>query len=161
MSIRIRTHRVIHLRGWKPNSDVIRVGLGLEVLMGLGSRGLSGTSINRGVGRPKVSSLWPKHICRVSHALALLQLADLAVRLAMLPPCMCGYLGGVARAALGRAADEPRRATTSHDEPTLSRGTRTTLLHVDELLDIDVIDYADRLRCPDAILHLLHQCVEW
>ena len=52
MSIRIRTHRVTNLRGWKPNSDVIRVGLGLEVLMGLGPRGPLGTSINGGVGAP-------------------------------------------------------------------------------------------------------------
>uniref|UniRef100_K4AMP1 Uncharacterized protein n=1 Tax=Setaria italica TaxID=4555 RepID=K4AMP1_SETIT len=82
MSIRIRTHRVAHLRGWKPNSDLIRVGL--------------------------------------------------AIWLATLPPCTCGYLGGVAPAALGRAADEP---PTSHDEPTTSRGTGGDLaVHVDELL---------------------------
>jgi len=61
-----------------------------------------------------------------------LQLADLAVRLATLPPCTCGYLGGVAPAALGRAIDEP---PTSHDEPTTSRGTGGDLaVHVDELL---------------------------
>jgi len=70
MSIRIRTHRVTHLRGWKPNSDVIRVGLGLEVLMGLGPKGLLGISINRGVGRPRVYTFLAKHICRASHALA-------------------------------------------------------------------------------------------
>src|SRR5688572_6685873 len=124
MSIPIRTHKVTHLRGWKPNSDMIRVGSGLEVLMGLGPRGPSGTSINRGVGRPRVSSFWSKHICRTSHALTLLQLADLAVWLVTLPPYTCGYFGGVAPAALGRAADEP----------TTSRGTRTILLHVDKLL---------------------------
>ena len=128
MSIRIRTHRVTHLRGWKPNSDLIRVGLGLEVLMGLRPRGPSGTSIDRGVGRPRVSSLWPKHICRASHALALLQLADLAVRLAMLSPCTCGYLGGVAPAALGRAADEPPTSRRRAAAP------EAILLHVDDLL---------------------------
>jgi hypothetical protein len=64
---------------------------------------------------------------------------DLAVRLAMLPPCTCGYLGGVAPAALGRAIDEP---PTSHDEPTTSRGTGGDLA-AEELLD--VIDYV-RLR---------------
>nr|TKW01779.1 hypothetical protein SEVIR_8G201200v2 [Setaria viridis] len=70
----------------------------------------------------------------------LLQLADLAVRLATLPPCTCGYLGGVAPAALGRAADE---LPTSHDEPTTSRGIGGDLAArgraAEELLD--VIDY--------------------
>ncbi len=50
MFIRIRIYRVIYLRGWKFNSDLIRVGLGLGVLMGFGFRGLLGIFINRGVG---------------------------------------------------------------------------------------------------------------
>ena len=99
---------------------MIRVGSGLEVLMGLGPRGPSGTSINRRVGRPRVSSLWPKtHLPRLPRP-RVLQLSDLAVQLATLPPYTCGYLGGVAPVALGRAIDEP---PTSHDEPTMSRGT--------------------------------------
>ena len=67
-----------------------------------------------------------------------MQLADLAVRLATLPPFTCGYLGGVALAALGRAVDEPRRADDELRHEAI-------LLHVDELLDVDVIDYV-RLR---------------
>ncbi|RCV20748.1 hypothetical protein SETIT_4G082300v2 [Setaria italica] len=64
-----------------------------------------------------------------------------AVRLAMLPPCTCGYLGGVAPAALGRAADEPRRAADKpwHEGDLAARGRAagrrrdrlrmTTLIH--------------------------------
>ena len=87
---------------------------------------------------------------------------DLAVQLATLRLWTCGYLGGVAPTALGRAADEPRRAADEprHEDDLAARGRAA-----EELLDVNVIDYvfdyADRLRCPDAILHLPHQCVEW
>ena len=94
-----------------------------------------------------------------------MQLTDLAVWLVTLPPCTCGYLGGVAPAALGRAADEPRRADDEprHEDDLVAQGRAAK-----ELLDIDMIDYVfdyvfdyvDQLRCPDAILQLLHLRVE-
>ena len=106
--------------------------------MGLGPRDPSGTSINRGVGRPRVSILLaePQLPC-LPHP-RLLQLADLAVRLATLPPCTCGYLGGVAPAALRRAADEPRRANNEprHEGDLAARGRAAK-----ELLNVDVINY--------------------
>ena len=70
---------------------------------------------------------------------------DLAVRLVTLPPCMCGYLGGVAPAALGRAADEPRQA---YDEPRHEDDLAVRGRAAEELLDVNVIDYADQLCCP-------------
>ena len=56
--------------------------------------------------------------------------------------CTCGYLGGVAPAALGRAADEPRRAD---DEPRHEGDLAARGRAAEELLDVDVIDYV-RLR---------------
>ena len=78
-----------------------------------------------------------------------MQLADLAVWLAMLPPCTCGYLGGVAPAALGRATDELRRATDeprrANDEPWHEGNLAACGGAAEVPLNIDVIDYV-RLR---------------
>ena len=58
--------------------------------------------------------------------------------------------------------DEPQRAVDElrHEDDLAARGRA-----IEELLDVDVIDYvfdyANRLRCPNVILYLPHQCVEW